>query len=341
MNPPGTVPAGAPEAEPPGVWPISYRDVLEARDRLRPYLPVTPLRNYASLDEVVAGGIRVWVKHENHNPTNSFKARNAMSVVTALSPEERRRGVLGATRGNHGQGLAWAGGLLGTPVTVCVPVGNNPEKNEAIRGFGAELVEEGGDYDESLEAALSIVEERGMRIVHSTNEPLVIAGAATLTLEMLEQRPGIEAIVVAVGGGSQAVGALTIVRATAPHVRVYGVQAERAAAIHDSWHAGHVVRRDSADTFADGLATRQPYEGTFPALRAGLSGFVTVSEAEIADAVRVLLSTTHNLAEGAGAAGLAGLRRLAGELAGQEVAVILSGGNIDAATLRRVVTGEL
>ncbi len=341
MNPPAPVTGGPTEAPRSGAWPVSYRDVLAARDRLRPYLPVTPLRNYASLDEVVGSGIRVWVKHENHNPTNSFKVRNAMSVVAALSPEERRHGVLGATRGNHGQGLAWAGALFGTPVTVCVPIGNNPEKNEAMRGFGAELIEEGRDYDESLETALRIVRERGMRIVHSTNEPLVIAGAGTLTLEMLEERPGIEAIVVAVGGGSQAVGALTVVRETAPHVRVYGVQAERAAAIHDSWHAGHVIRRGSADTFADGLATRQPYEGTFPALRAGLSGFVTVSEAEMADAVRVLLRTTHNLAEGAGAAGFAGLRRLSAELAGKEVAVVLSGGNIDAATLGRVLAREL
>jgi threonine dehydratase len=177
-------------------------------------------------------------------------------------------------------------------------------------------------------------------MVHSTNDPLVIAGAATLTLEILEERPGIEAMVIAVGGGSQAVGALTVVRAMAPHVRVYGVQAERAAAIHDSWHAGRVVTRDSADTFADGLATRQPYELTFPALREGLSGFVTVTEAEIAEAVRILLKTTHNLAEGAGAAGLAGLRRLS-ELGGKEVAVIISGGNMDAATLERVVSRQL
>lgn len=337
----GAIPGDTAEVTPADVWPISLPDVLEARDRIRPYLPPTPLRNYAALDAAVGTGIRVWVKHENHNPTNSFKARNAMSFVSALSPEERRRGLLGATRGNHGQGLAWAGGILGAPVTVCVPVGNNPEKNEAMRGFGAELVEEGRDYDESLAAALRIVRERGMRLVHSTNEPLVIAGAATLSLEMLEERPEIEAIVVAVGGGSQAVGALTVARSLAPGVRVYGVQAERASAIHDSWQAGRMIARDSAKTFADGLATRQPYERTFPALLAGLSGFVLVSEAEIADAVRLLLSTTHNLAEGAGAAGLAGLSRLSGELAGRQVGVILSGGNIDAATLRRIVSHEL
>jgi len=324
-----------------GKWPIEFHDVLEARERIRPYLPPTPLRKYAALDRAVGNGIRVWVKHENHNPTNSFKARNAMSVLAALPADARKRGVIGATRGNWGQGLAWAGGLLGISVTVCVPVGNNPEKNVAMVGFGAELVEEGRDYDESVEVADRLVRERGLTMVHSTNDPLVIAGAATLTLEILEARPQVEAIVVAVGGGSQSVGALTIVREIAPHVRVFGVQAERAAAIHDSWHAGRVVTRDSADTFADGLATRQPYELTFPALQEGLSGFVTSSEAEIAEAVRLLLSTTHNLAEGAGAAGLAGLRRLSEELAGREVAVILSGGNIDAETLGKVVARAL
>jgi len=324
-----------------GTWPIEFHDVLEARERIRPYLPPTPLRKYAPLDRAVGNGIRVWVKHENHNPTNSFKARNAMSALAALPAEARERGIIGATRGNWGQGLAWAGGLLGVSVTVCVPVGNNPEKNAAMVGFGAELVEEGRDYDESVEVAERLVRERGLTMVHSTNDPLVVAGAATLTLEIFEARPEIEAIVVAVGGGSQSVGALTVVREIAPHVRVYGVQAERAAAIHDSWHAGRVMTRDSADTFADGLATRQPYELTFPALREGLSGFVTASESEIAEAVRLLLSTTHNLAEGAGAAGLAGLRRLSKELAGREVAVILSGGNIDAETLGKVVARAL
>jgi len=322
-------------------WPIEFSDVLEARERIRPHLPPTPLRNYAPLDHAVGNGIRVWVKHENHNPTNSFKARNAMSILAVLPAEARKRGIIGATRGNWGQGLAWAGGLLGISVTVCVPIGNNPEKNAAMIGFGAELVEEGRDYDESVEVAERLVRERGAMMVQAVNDPLVVAGAATLTLEILEERPDIEAIVVAVGGGSQAVGALTVVREIAPAVRVYGVQAERAAAIHDSWHAGRVITLPSADTFADGLATRQPYELTFPALRLGLSGFVTASESEIASAVRLLLSTTHNLAEGAGAAGLAGLSRLREELSGRRVAVILSGGNIDSATLGKVVAREL
>ena len=178
-------------------------------------------------------------------------------------------------------------------------------------------------------------------MAHSTNDRRVIAGAATMTLEMVEQDPELEAIVVAVGGGSQAVGALTVVRAMRPGVRVYAVQAEGASAAHDSWHAGTPMTRERADTFADGLETRSSDEITFPALRAGLAGFITVSDAAIADALRLLLATTHTLVEGAGASALAGLLALRDELAGQRVAVVISGGNIDEATLRRVLAREI
>ena len=322
-------------------WPIAMADVLEARRRLRPHLAPTPLRRYATLDAAVGGGIAVLVKHENHNPTNSFKVRNALSAVTALPAQARRRGIVGATRGNHGLGLAWAGALLGIEVTICVPRGNNPEKNEAMRGLQATLIEEGRDYDESVTVAERLVEERGLTLIHSTNDRDVIAGAATLSLEVFEEAPDLEAMVVSVGGGSQAVGAMTVARAVLPGLEVFGVQAARACAAHDSWHAGRPLSTASADTFADGLATRSVYALTFPALRAGLAGFVTATEAEIAEAVRLLLTTTHNLAEGAGAAGLAGLFALRERLAGKKVAVILSGGNLDAPTLARVMTGQL
>src|SRR2546422_4065075 len=178
--------------EPPGAagaWPISYRDVLQARDRIRPHLPKTPLRAYPALDAEVGRGIHVFVKHENHNPTNSFKARNGMSLLSALAEEARRRGVVAATRGNHGLGLAWAGSLLGARVTICVPVGNNPEKNEAMRGYGVELIEQGRDYDEVVRVADALRGQRGLRLAHSTNDPLVIAGAGTLTLEILPAGP--------------------------------------------------------------------------------------------------------------------------------------------------------
>lgn len=318
-------------------WPISWADVLAARDRIRPYLSPTPLRRYAPLDAAVGEGVEVWVKHENHNPTNSFKARNALSALVALPPEGRARGVIAASRGNHGLGIAWAGTLLGIPATICVPLGNNPEKNEGIRGFGASLIEEGRDYDESVVVAAGIVRERGVTLVHSTNDRTVIAGAATIALEVLEEKPDLDAMVVSVGGGSQAVGALTAARQLRPDLRIFAVQAEKASAAYDSWHAGHPVSVASADTFADGLATRSVYAMTFETLRVGLAGFVTVSESEIAEALRLLLRTTHNLAEGAGATGLAGLRKLAPLLSGKKVAIILSGGNIDEATLRRIL----
>ena len=331
----------ASSAAPVPAWPISFEEVLAARDRIRPHIPPTPLRRYAPLDEAVGHGIAVWVKHENHCPTNSFKARNALSAMAALSPQEGKRGVVAATRGNHGLGVAWAGSLLGIRATICVPRGNNPEKNAGMRGYGATLVEEGRDYDESLEVAQRLVRERGLTMLHSTNDPRVIAGAATLTLEMLEEKPDLEAIVISVGGGSQAVGALTVLREVKPGTPVFAVQAEKASAQRDSWRAGKPVAGASADTFADGLATRSVYALTFPALRQGLADFVTATEGEIAEAVRMLLATTHNLAEGAGAASLAGLLQLAPRLSGKEVGIVLSGGNIDTATLARVLRREI
>jgi threonine dehydratase len=322
-------------------WPITWDDVLAARDRIAPYLSPTPLRHYQALDDEVGAGIRVLVKHENHLPTNAFKVRNAVSLLTALTEAERGRGVIAASRGNHGQGLAWAGQMLGVPVTICVPVGNNPEKNAAMRGFGAEVRELGRDYDECIEIAARLAAERGLVVAHSTNDARIIAGAATMAAEIVEQADRLDAIVVAVGGGSQAVGALVASRARRPGVAVYAVQAAGASAIHDAWHAGHPVHHDRCATFADGLATRSTYALTFPALRDGLADFLTVDEAAIAGAVRMLLRTTHNLAEGAGAAGLAGLLARREPLAGRTVAIVLSGANLDEPTLRRVVNHEI
>lgn len=322
-------------------WPITWDDVVAARRRIAPYLQPTPVRHYQPLDEAVGRDIKVLVKHENHLPTNAFKARNAISFMTALEPAQKTRGVVAATRGNHGAGLAWAGAELGVPVVICVPHGNNPEKNAAMRGYGAEVIEAGRDYDEAVEVARRTVLDRGMILAHSTNDANIIAGAATLGAELCEQAAELDAIVVAVGGGSQAVGSLVAARALRPSVRVYGVQAANASAIHDSWHEKTRLTRDSANTFADGLATRATYDLTWPPLLEGLAGFVKVPESGIAEAIRVLLRTTHNLAEGAGAAGLAGLLALRDELAGKTVAIVLSGSNIDETTLRRVITGDL
>ena len=325
----------------PRAWPVTLDDIAAARDRIRPFVPISPLRPYPVLDAEVGHDIRVVVKHENFNPTNSFKVRNAFSLLTALDDDERRRGVVAATRGNHGLGLAYAGHTFGVPVTICVPLGNNPEKNAAMRALGVRLIEEGRDYDESVLVADAVVRAEGARLAHSTNDPLIIAGAGTMSLEIAEQEPELDALVIAVGGGSQAVGAMTVMHALRPNVKVYAVQASGAAASHDSWHAGAPRVVERADTFADGLATRSTYELTFGALRDGLTDFITVTDGEIAHALRLAMRTTHSLVEGAGAAGLAGLIALRERLAGQRVGIVLSGGNIDEHTLRRVVTGEL
>jgi len=318
-------------------WPIAFDDVLAARERLRPHLPPTPLRPYPELDAVT--GCRVLVKHEEKNPTGSFKARNGLSVVTALDADERRRGVVAATRGNHGLGLAWAGARLGVPVTICVPVGNSPLKNERIRALGARLIEEGADYDASVAVMERITRDEGLRRVHSTNDPLVIAGAATLTLEACEQAEAFDAMVVAVGGGSQAVGALTVLRHLRPAADVFGVQAEGASAIHDWWHTGRPLERPSADTFADGLATRKTYALTFPALQEGLADFVAVPDRAIAEALLLLRRITGTTPEGAGAAGLAGLLGLRDRFRGRTVVVVISGANIDPDILARLPGG--
>jgi threonine dehydratase len=323
------------------MWPITLDDVHAARKRISRYLRPTPFANYPELDAIVGHGIRVFVKHENFNPTNSFKVRNGLSFMTALPEEQRRRGVVAATRGNHGLGVAFAGSQFGVAATICVPLGNNPGKNSALRALGARLIEQGRDYDEATQVAERIVREEGATLAHSTNDRNVIAGAGTMSLEMIEQEPNLDAIVIGVGGGSQAVGALTVARDLTPATKVYGVQAEGASAGHDSWHAGKPLARDSANTFADGLATRNAYELTFGALREGLADFITVTDAEIAEAMRVLIRTTHSLVEGAGAVGLAGLMRLSERLSGQRVGIVISGSNVDEATLRRVLNGEL
>src|SRR3954466_13294602 len=195
--------------------PITLDDVRAARERLAPYLTATPLRTHPPLDAAVPG-LSLFVKHENVQPTGSFKVRNGLATVTALGAPERAAGVVGATTGNHGLGLAYAGRQLGVPVTICVPRGNNPEKNAALRAWGARVIEEGADYDDAVAIAQRLVHDEGRTLAHSTNNPNVLAGAGTMSLEILEQAPDLDAVIIAIGGGSQAVGAITVARALRP-----------------------------------------------------------------------------------------------------------------------------
>lgn len=318
-------------------WPISFDDVLAARERLRPYLSPSPLRRYPLLDELVGHGITVFVKHENHLPVQTFKVRNGLSAVTALGAAERARGIIGASTGNHGQGMAYAGQLLGIPCTIVVPEGNNPDKNAAIRALSAELVEFGATYDASAMHCAELAESRGLTLIHGINNLHVIAGAATMSLEMLEQEPALDTVFIALGGGSQAVGALTVARQLKPSLRVIAVQSEAAPAQYESWKRGEILRGMPVKTFAEGIATGQAYEGTFPTLKEGLADFILVTEAALADSLRELIRTTHNLPEGAAAGGLAGLRKVAAQYEGQKVGIVMCGGNIGVAALREVL----
>jgi threonine dehydratase len=317
---------------------ITVDDVLAAEARIRPHLAPTPMRHYPLLDALVGYGIEVWVKHENHHPTQSFKIRNGLNTVLGRDEASRRRGIIAASTGNYGLGVAYAGKLTGTPVTICVPEGNNPEKNAGIRALGAELVEVGTRYDATIAACAAMAAERGMTIAHSTNDPLVLAGAGTMTLEILAQAPPLDALVIALGGGSQAVGALTVAAARQPGLRVYAVGASGAPAQYESWRRGERLTGQTVQTFAEGIATGAAYELTFETLRVGLAGFVTVTDEALYAAIRDLIRVTQNLPEGAGAAGLAGLRELAPELAGRRVGIVMCGGNLAERDLRRAIS---
>ncbi len=323
-----------------GIAPFSYADVIAARARLASHFDRSPVRHYPQLDALIGYGVRVLLKHENHLPVNTFKVRNAVSALTALPPDIAARGVAAASTGNHGQGLAWAGERLGIPITICVPEHNNPEKNAAIRSYGARLIEVGATYDDAATHCGALAEAERLTVIHSTNHHNVLAGAATLSDEFLDQAPELDAIILALGGGSQAVGAIVTRDARKPALEVYAVQSHGAPAQHNGWHDGEARHGEPTSTFAEGIATGSTYAMTFDTLRDGLHDFVLVTDAQIAQAVRDLLRITHNVAEGAGATGLAGLHLLAPRLAGKTVGLVLCGGNLDSRRLAEILAGR-
>lgn len=315
---------------------VSIEGVLAARRVVYRHLKPTPLYHYLLLSEAL--GCEAYVKHENHLPTGSFKVRGGINLVSSLTAEDKARGIITATRGNHGQSLAFASREYGVRAVIVVPEGNNPEKNAAMRAYGAELIVHGRDFDEAREKAEELTRANGYRYVHPANEPLLIHGVGTYALEIMEELPEVDVIINPIGGGSGVAGILTVVRALKPAVEVIGVQAEGAPAVYLSWREGKFVTTESATTFADGVATRVPFELTFDIIRRQIDDIVLVSEDEIRQAVLTLLRTTHNLAEGAGALAVAGAFRLRERLRGKRVVTVLTGGNIDQATLRRILT---
>ena len=312
-------------------WPtITLADVLDAKRRIGSHLRPTPLHPYPGLDELL--GAETWVKHENHQPVGAFKVRGGVNLVSQLDKGERRRGLIAASTGNHGQSVAYAARLFGVTARICVPENANPVKVAAMRALGAELIEHGEDFDAAREHCERLVAEHGYRYVHSGNEPLLIAGVGTETLELIEDRPDVEAIIVPIGGGSGAAGACIVAKSIRPEIEVIGVQSEAAPAAFRSWQARALVDGENA-TFAEGLATRVPFELPQQILWEHLDDFVLVTEDEIRQANRLMIEHTRNLVEPAGASPLAAALKLRDHLRGKRVALVASGGNISPAQL--------
>ena len=315
--------------------PPSLNDVYVARERIAPHVPPTPLMRHPLLD--AESGLSIWVKHENHNPTCAFKVRGGLNLVASLTRAERARGIVTASTGNHGQSIGLAARLHGVACTVFVPEGNNPDKNAAMRAYGATVEEGGRDFDEARERCERRAADTGARYVHSANEPMLIAGVGTYALELFERLPDVDVVYVPIGGGSGACGLITVRNALSARTRIVGVGAANADAVFRSWKGSERVEGASADTFAEGMATRVTFDLTFGILKQYLDDFVQLSEDELADGVRLSLRTTHNLAEGAGSAAIAAAVRDKDQLRGKRVACIMSGGNLDRTKLKWIL----
>ena len=313
----------------------TLNDIYIARTRLAPHLGRTPLHRHPLLDE--ATGLTIWVKHENHNPTCAFKIRGGLNLVGAMTSEERVRGIVTASTGNHGQSIGLASRIHGVNCTVFVPEGNNPEKNAAMRAYGATVEEGGRDFDEARERCERRAADTGARYVHSANEPLLLAGVGTYALELFEELPDADVVFVPIGGGSGACGLITVRNALGSKAKIVGVGAKNADAVYRSWKGPERVVGTSADTFAEGLATRVTFDLTYDIYKRFLDDFVQLTEEEMAEGVRMALQTTHNLAEGAGAASIAAAYQRRADLEGLRVVCIMSGGNIDRARLARIL----
>ncbi|HKF57243.1 MAG TPA: pyridoxal-phosphate dependent enzyme [Blastocatellia bacterium] len=309
----------------------TLKDVLLARQTIDKYLPRTPLIEYPALSSFA--GVRVLVKHENHQPVGVFKLRGGINLISRMPDAERASGVITASTGNHGQSVAFAARMFGVKAQILVPEGANPLKVDSMRALGAEVSFYGKDFDDAREKAEAIAAEASMRYIHSGNEPLLIAGVGTIALEIIEAAPEIDAIIVPVGGGSGAAGACITAKSINPAIKIIGVQSEKAPAAFKSWNARRVLE-DKMETSAEGLATRVGFELPQRILWQHLDDFVLLSDEEIQHAIALYVVKAHTLAEAAGAASLAALIKYRERFRGLTVALVLSGANITITQLR-------
>jgi threonine dehydratase len=316
-----------PEIDPlSGVRLPTMADVARAREVIADYLRPTPLLSSPALDELL--GCEVFLKCENLQPIGAFKVRGGLFLMSDLSAEERACGVVTASTGNHGQSIAYAAREFRAPATIWMPEEANPLKVASMRRLGAEVRFHGRDFDESREEAERDAESRGATYVVPANDWRLIAGVATYTVEMLEDVPDLDTLIVPAGGGSGLSGACLAGKAISPGLRVIGVQAAGAPVVHDTWRSGALQTNDRADTFAEGMATRVAFSLPNQILWRRLDDFRLVTDAELRRAILTLLERARILAEGAGAAALAAAHGMREELAGQKVGIVVSGGNL-------------
>jgi len=305
---------------------ITLDDVYKARRVINRHLPRTPLIHSSALSKKL--GFESYVKCENVLPTGAFKVRGGINLVSRLSDEEKRSGVIAASTGNHGQSIAYAASKFGIRAVIGMPENSNPDKVEAIKNFGAFVKFHGSDFDEARTWVEEEAKRKGYRYIHSANEPLLIAGVGTLYLEIMEDIPEVDAMLVPVGGGSGAASACIVAKTINPKVKVIGVQAEKAPAVYLSWKKKERIETEEANTFAEGLATRVPFALTLNILNRMLDDIILVSEEEMKRAILILLEATHQLAEGAGAASVAAAFKIRERLYEKKVALPLTGGNL-------------
>jgi len=322
-----------------GPWTVpTLQDVYRARRVVDAILPRTPLLAPPALRERL--GCELFVKCENLQPIGAFKVRGGLYLLSQLSPAERARGLVTASTGNHGQSIAFAARHFGARAIVYVPEDANPRKVAAMRRLGAEVVHQGADFDACREAAERRAETDGLYYVHSANEPHLIAGVATYSLEIVEAVPDLDALIVPIGAGSGVCGACIAAKGINPALQVIGVQAEGAPVVYESWRRHELLELERADTFAEGMATRVAFALPLQVIWERVDEIRLVSDAELRRAILTLLETTGLLAEGAGAAALAAAYQMRGALAGKRVGVVLSGGNLTLDGLARALAEE-
>jgi threonine dehydratase len=314
-------------------WP-QFDDVLKARNLLSGLLPRTPLYSYPQLNQLLDA--KIFIKHENFLPTGAFKVRGGINLLSHLNREEKESGVVTASTGNHAQSISYASNLFGIPVTIVMPEESNPSKVNAVKSLGANIIFFGKIFDESREYAEKIAAEMGARFIHPANEPHLIAGVATYALEIFDDLPEIDVIIVPVGGGSGASGCCLVRESVSPKVEVIAVQAQKAPAACLSWKTGKIVQ-DKMETAAEGLATQIGYELTQEILRKHLADFILVSEDEMVQAILLILEHVRNMVEDAGAAPLAAALKIKDRIKGKKVALVLTGGNISMTRLKDIL----